>query len=123
MAITVAYHVEPVTGNGAVSVIATCQRVVEPCRIRRRKWSRVMAVAAARQGVQACRSEFGWSLWRREVVSYPSERSSESGSRGSPDEVFLQSESEMRSGSHGSPDGVFPQPKSEMRSDSYRGPS
>ena len=101
MAITVACHVEPVAGSGAVSVVATCHRVVEPHGIHRRKWSRVVAVIAAYQGVQACRSEFGWSVWQREVASNPSERSSESGSRRSPDEVFVQSELGMKPGSCG----------------------
>ena len=47
MAITVACHVEPVAGSGAASVVATCQRVEEPCGIHRRKWSRIMVVIAA----------------------------------------------------------------------------
>ena len=75
-----------------------------------------------RQGMQACRLKFGWSVWWREVVSYPFERSPESGSRGSPDKVFLQLKLRMRSGSRESPDGVIPQPKSEMKSGSRRSP-
>ena len=47
MAITVACHVEPVAGSGSVSVVATCQRVVEPHEIHRRKWSRVVAITVA----------------------------------------------------------------------------
>ena len=47
MAITVACHVESVAGSGAVSIVVTCQRVVEPRRIRRRKWSRIVAITAA----------------------------------------------------------------------------
>ena len=86
MAITVACHMEPVAGSGVVSVVVTCQRVVEPHRIHHRKWSRIMAiivvcrgvmephgiycrrwnrvvaVAAAYQWAQACRSKFGWSV-------------------------------------------------------------
>ena len=132
MAITEARHVESAAGSGAASIVATCQRmeesrgirrrkwsrivgiiavcqgVMEPRGIRRRKWSRIVAVAASRQGVQTCRLKFGWSVWRREVVSYPFERSPESGSCGSSDGVFLQPKLGMRSGSHESPDGVFP---------------
>ena len=51
MAITVTYHVESVMRGGAASIVVTCQRVMEPCRIRRRKWSRVVAVTMACQGV------------------------------------------------------------------------
>ena len=47
VAIIVTRHVEPVAESGAASVVVTCQRVVEPCRIRRRKWSRIVAVTAA----------------------------------------------------------------------------
>ena len=146
MAITKARHVESVADSGATSIVVTRQRVVEPCRIHRkrwsrivavtavcqgvmgpheiyhRKWSRVVAVTAACQGVQTCRSEFGWSVWRGEMVSHPPEGSSESGSRRSPDKVFPQSKSEMRSDSRGSPNGVFPQTESEMRSGSRRSP-
>ena len=114
MAITGACHVESATGSRAASVVATCQRmeelhgirrrkwsrivaiimacqgVMELREIRRRRWSRVMAVAMACQEVQAYRPEFGWGVWRREVASHPSERSSESGSRRSLDEAYLQ---------------------------------
>ena len=93
---------------------------MEPHGICCRKWSRVVAVAAACQGVQACRPKFGWSVWRGEVASHPSERSLESGSRRSPDGVFLQLKSGTRSGSHRSPDGVFPQLELETRSGSRR---
>ena len=79
MTITGTCHVESVTGSGAASVVATCQRmeesrgihrrkwsrivgiivvcqgVMEPHGIRRRKWSRVVAVTAARQGVMELR--------------------------------------------------------------------
>ena len=85
MAVTMARHVESVAENGAASVVATrqgvvelhrirrrkwskimavtaaCQGVMEPRRTRRREWSRVVAVNTAYQGVQICRSKFGWS--------------------------------------------------------------
>ena len=51
MAITMAYHVEPVARSGPASVVATCQRVEKPCGICRRKWSRVVAITMACQGV------------------------------------------------------------------------
>ena len=47
MAITMARHVESVAKSGAASVVATRQGVVEPRRIRRRKWSRIVAITAA----------------------------------------------------------------------------
>ena len=47
MAITVTHHMEPVAESGAASVVVTCQRVVELCRIHRRKWSRIVAITAA----------------------------------------------------------------------------
>ena len=127
MAIIGVCHVESATRSGAASVVATCQRmeesrsiryrrwsrivgiiavcqgIVEPCGIRRRRWSRVVVVAAACQEVQVYQPEFGWGVWRREVASHPPERSLESGSRGSPDGVFLQLKSGTRSGSYRSP--------------------
>ena len=51
MAITVTYHMESVARGGATSVVVTCQRVMEPHRIHRRKWSRVVAVTMTCQGV------------------------------------------------------------------------
>ena len=144
MAITVTCHVESIAGSGAASIVVTCQRVEEPhgirhrkwsrvvaitvacqgvmelCEIHRRKWSGAVAIAAACQGVQAYRSEFGWSVWRREVGSHPSERSSESGSRRSPEGVFLQSKSEVRSGSRRSSDEVFLRLKSGTKPSSRR---
>ena len=47
MAVTMAHHVESVVESGAASIVATRQRVVKPCRIRRRKWSRIMAITVA----------------------------------------------------------------------------
>ena len=47
VAITVTHHVEPVAESGATSVVVTCQRVVEPRKIHRRKWSRVVAITVA----------------------------------------------------------------------------
>ena len=81
-----------------------------------------MAIITACQGVQAYRSEFGWGVLWREVASYPSERSLESGSRKSPDGVFFQLKSGMKFDSHRSSDGVFPQLESGMKSNSRRSP-
>ena len=51
-----ARHVESVAGSGAAFVVVTCQGVVEPHRIHRREWSRIVAVTAACQGVmEPCR--------------------------------------------------------------------
>ena len=50
MAIIVTCHTESVAGSGAASVVVTCQRV-EPRGIHRRKWSRVVAITVAYQGV------------------------------------------------------------------------
>ena len=47
MAVTETRHVESVAGSGAASVVATCQRVEELRSIRRRKWSRIVAITAA----------------------------------------------------------------------------
>ena len=86
MAVTMARHVELVAGSGMASVVVTRQGVVEPLRIHRREWSRIVvvtvacqgvmephrihcrewsrivAVTATYQGVQTCRLKFGWSL-------------------------------------------------------------
>ena len=51
MGITGTCHVESVAESGAASVVMTCQRVEEPRGIRRRKWSRVVAITVACQGV------------------------------------------------------------------------
>ena len=51
MAITMARHVKSVAGSGATSIVATRQGMVEQHRIRRRKWSRIVAVTTACQGV------------------------------------------------------------------------
>ena len=55
MAITVARHVESVTGSGAASTVVTHQGVVESHRIRCREWSRIVAVNMACQGVMELR--------------------------------------------------------------------
>ena len=55
MAIAVARHMELVTGSGAASAVVTHRRVVELHRIRRREWSRVVAVNTACQGVMGLR--------------------------------------------------------------------
>ena len=51
MAITGASHVESATGSGAVSVVTTCKRMGESHGIRCRKWSRIVAIIRACQGV------------------------------------------------------------------------
>ena len=56
MAITVACHVEPIVESGVMSVVVTRQSMMEPRGIRYRKWSRVVAITGAWQGVQACQS-------------------------------------------------------------------
>ena len=81
MAITVARHVESVTGSGVASAVVTRQGVVESHRICRREWSRIVAVTTAYQGVQTCRLKFGWSLWL--------ESETKSSSCGSSDKVWL----------------------------------
>ena len=68
MAITVACHVEPVVESGVMSIVVTRQSMMEPHGIRYRKWSRVVAITVACQGVQACRPKLGWGVWWREVV-------------------------------------------------------
>ena len=117
-----------------MAVTGAYQGVMEPPGIRRRRWSRVMAVTGACQRVQTCRPKFGWSPISVEVrmeiicrgISIKTcNRSSgrKFGSCGSPDEVYLQSESGMKSGSRRSPDEVYLQLKSEMKSDSRRSPN
>ena len=49
MAITGACHVESATRSGAASVVATCQRIEESRGIRRRKWSRTVAIIIVAQ--------------------------------------------------------------------------
>ena len=44
-------HVELVVESGVVSVVGTCQRVVEPHEIRYREWSRRMALVVTHQRV------------------------------------------------------------------------
>ena len=68
MAITVACHVEPVVESGVMSIVVTCQSMMEPRGIRYRKWSRVAAITVACQGVQARRSKLGWGVWWRGVA-------------------------------------------------------
>ena len=47
MAVTMARHVESVVESGAASVVMTHQGVVEPRSIRRREWSRFVAITTA----------------------------------------------------------------------------
>ena len=68
MAIAVACHGEPVVESGVMSVVVTRQSMMEPCGIRYRRWSRVVAITVAWQGVQACRPKLSWGVWWREVV-------------------------------------------------------
>ena len=68
MAIAAACHVEPVVESGVMSVVVICQSMMEPRGIRYRKWSRVMAITVACQGVPACRPKLGWSVWWRGVA-------------------------------------------------------
>ena len=65
MAIATACHVEPVVKSGVMSVVVTCQSMMEPRGIRYRKWSRVAAITVACQGVQACRPKLDWGVWWR----------------------------------------------------------
>ena len=101
MAIPMTCHVEPVVGSGAASVVATCQRVEEPCKICCRKWSRVVAVNTACQGVMELRR-----VRRREwssVVRY-------CGLSGGPDwSAKVRLESVARSGTRRSSGKVFSQ--------------
>ena len=62
MAIAVACHVEPVVESGVMSIVVTCQSMMEPRGIHYRKWSRVVAITVACQGVQACRPKLGQRL-------------------------------------------------------------
>ena len=45
-----------------VAIIVTCQRVVELCRIHCREWSRVVAIVVTCQRVWICRLELGWDV-------------------------------------------------------------
>ena len=55
MAATMARNVKSVAESGATSVVVTRQGVVEPHRIHRREWSRIVAVITACQGVMELR--------------------------------------------------------------------
>ena len=68
MAITVACHVEPIVESGVMSVVVTRQSMMEPRGIRYRRWSRVVAITVAWQGVQACWLKLGWGVWWRGVA-------------------------------------------------------
>ena len=101
MAIAVACHAGSVTGSGAVFAVVAHLGVVESHRIRRREWSRIMAVNTACQGVMGSRR-----VRRREwssVVRY-------CGLPGSADpsaKVWQRSELMTESGSRRSPGGVL----------------
>ena len=68
MAIAVAYHVEPVVESGVMSIVVTCQSMMELRGIRYRKWSRVAAITVACQGFLACRPKLGWGVWWRGIA-------------------------------------------------------
>ena len=55
MAIAVARHVESVTESGTASAVVTHQGVAESHRIRRREWSRIMAINMACRGIMELR--------------------------------------------------------------------
>ena len=101
MAITGVCHVESVMGSGAAFAVVTRHGVVGSHRIRRREWSRIVAVNTACQGVMELRR-----VRRREwssVVRY-------CGLPGGPDlSVEVRLESVARSGIHRSLGEVFPQ--------------
>ena len=68
MAITAARYVESVMRGGAASVVMTCQRIGESRGIRRRRWSRFVAVIAACRGVvELC--EICHKKWSRAAVA------------------------------------------------------
>ena len=103
MAIAVARHVESVTGSGAASAVVTRRGVVESHRIRRREWSRVVAVNTACQGVMGLRRVRckEWSSGVRYcglsgdpdlLAEVRLELVARSGNCRSSDEVFSQSE-------------------------------
>ena len=55
-------HVEFVTERGVVSIVMTCQRVVEPHIIHYREWSSVVAIIMTCQRVRICRLELDWDV-------------------------------------------------------------
>ena len=55
-------HVEFAMESRVVSVVASYQRVVEPCRIYRREWSRIVAIVMTCQRVQICQLKLGWDI-------------------------------------------------------------
>ena len=68
MGIIVACHVESVMLGGAASVVVTCQQLGESHGIRRRGWSRSVAVTAAYQGVvELCR--ICYERWSRAAMA------------------------------------------------------
>ena len=62
MAIAVACHVESVVESGVISVVVTCQSMMEPRGIRYRKWSKVAVITVDCQGVQTCQPKLGWGV-------------------------------------------------------------
>ena len=83
MAIAVACHVEPVVESGVMSIVMTCQSMMEPRGIHYRKWSRVVAITVACQGVQAHRPKLDRGLSVDEVRFHAKSdrRSTDSGCR------------------------------------------
>ena len=96
--------------------------VMEQRGICRREWSRIVAVTATCQGLEVRRLKSDWSVWRREVVSHLSKRSSESSFRRSSDRVFLQPQSGAGPGSSRSSGGAYQQLKLVMEPGSRRSP-
>ena len=108
MAITGACHVESAAGSGAASVVVTCQRMGESRGIRRRKWSRIVAVIVACQGAQIHRLKFGSGRSPAPV--------------GVRAESFLRLGSWVEPGSRGSPGGVISELKSRAEPGSRKSP-
>ena len=80
MAIAVACHVVFVVESGVMSVVVTCQSMMEPRGIRYRKWSRAAAITVACQGVQACRPKLDQGLSADEVQFHAESDRSSTGS-------------------------------------------
>ena len=45
-----------------MAIVVTCKRVVEPCKIYYRVWSRVVAIVVTCQRVRICRLKLGWDV-------------------------------------------------------------
>ena len=118
MAIAVAHHVESVTENQVAFAVVTRQGVVDSHKIRRREWSRVVAINTACQGVMGLRRVHRkeWSSGVRYcglsgdpdlLAEVRLESVARSDTRRSLDEVFLQLKSKAKSGSRRSLDKAY----------------